>query len=273
MQLLLKELLKRFKENKVMDLSAQCAYYFLLSLFPFLIFAITLLGYMPISTGNMLALVEEYIPQGTYSFIENNLTNILENQNPGLLSLGILFTIWTSSHALNAIIGSLNMAYNITEPRPFWKARIVSIGLTLSMIIVILMAFILIVFGQNIGVFVRNLLDLPLGHLYIWEILRFSLGFIILNFAFIIIYKFAPNRKIRIKEVILGSIIATLGWQLTSMGFSFYVNNFTNYSAIHGSLGAVIVLMLWFHLSAMILITGGQINALIYGHVSNNSKS
>lgn len=260
---LLRELIFRFSDDQVFDLSAQCAYYFLLSLFPFLIFAVTLLGFLPITTDDILQFIDAYAPGRTTTLIENNVRNIVDVQNTGLLSLGFVFTLWSASHAINAIIRSLNKAYDVEEFRPFWKARLVSISLTIAMIFVIVIALTLTVFGEKIGSFLYDLFHMPKIGLFLWETLRFVISFIILNIVFTTLYRFGPNKKLQMKEVLLGSLIASVGWQITSLGFAYYVNHFANFTATYGSLGGVIVLMLWFQFSAMILIMGGQINAIL----------
>lgn len=263
MKLFLIDLFKRFQQENVMDVSAQCAFYFLLSLFPFMIFAITLLGYLPISPLDVMILLEGFVPNGAFAMIEETIYEIFGQQNPGLLSLGILFAMWTASHAMTALIRSLNVAFYAEQPRPFWKAKLISISLTIGMIMVMLVALIFMVFGDNIGRVLLNITLLNEYQFLVWDGLRLTISFVIISMVFVAIYYFAPNVKQRFLYVLPGALIATIGWLATSFGFSYYVNQFGNYSTTYGSLGAVIVLLLWFQLSAMIIIVGGMINAAI----------
>jgi membrane protein len=265
---LLKELGRRFMRDEVMDLSAQCAYYFLLSLFPFLIFTITLLGFLPITAEDVLNLIETYSPGRINELIQANVYNILNQRNTGLLSFSILLTVWPASYALNAIVTSLNKAYNI-DAHSFVKSRAISILLTLGMIIVILMALTLTVFGQMIGRFMYEIIGVSDFTLYVWQVARFTISFAVLLLVFSFVYYLGPNLRVRWRDIWAGTVFAAMGWQLTSIAFSYYVNNFANFTATYGSLGGVIVLMLWFQVSAMILIIGGQINAL---YASDNGK-
>jgi membrane protein len=257
------QLFRRFTEHKVPDLAAQLSFYFLLALFPFLIFTFALLGYLPISTDDVLGLISQYAPEESMTLIENNLRNVLDVQRGGLLSFSIIFTLWSASNGSYAIIRALNHAYEVEESRPFFKARAVSFFLTFSMILAIIVALILPVFGKAIGLFLFSFVGLSETFLTIWNVLRWliSFGMIVTVFAFL--YYFAPNKTIGVREVWIGAIIATSGWELLSLAFSYYVSNFANFTATYGSLGGIIVLMLWLFLSGMILILGGEINALL----------
>jgi membrane protein len=257
------QLFRRFTEHKVPDLAAQLSFYFLLALFPFLIFTFALLGYLPIPTDDVLELISQYAPQESMSLIENNLRNVLDVQRGGLLSFSIIFTLWSASNGSYAIIRALNHAYEVEESRPFFRARAVSFFLTFSMILAIIVALILPVFGKAIGLFLFSFVGLSETFLTIWNVLRWIISFCVIVTVFAFLYYFAPNKKIGVREVWIGAIIATSGWELVSLAFSYYVSNFANFTATYGSLGGIIVLMLWLFLSGMILILGGEINALL----------
>lgn len=258
-----KQIVQRIIDNRVPDLSAQLAYYFMLSLFPFLIFAVTLLGYY-VSAEDVLSLVSRYVPDESMQIIEKNVRGVFDVERGGLLSLGILVTIWTASHATNALIRSLNEAYDVEETRPFWKARAVAILLTIALIIVILVALTLPVFGKALGLFVFSLFGLSGKFLTVWNVLRWVISFVILVGAFIFLYYFAPNKRLGLKEILVGALFATVTWQLVSLAFSYFVSQFGNYSATYGSLAGIIVLMLWFYITGMIMLIGGEINATLH---------
>jgi membrane protein len=260
---LLKNLWKRFHKDEVAGLSAELAYFFLLSLFPFMIFLITLIGYLPISQESVLEFMKQFAPGETMTLIETTLTGIISKENGGLLSFGIIATIWSASNGLNAVIRAFNRAYDVKESRSFIIARLMSVLLTVAMIIVIVIALLLPVFGRQIGLFVFSAFGLTDTFLVIWNAARWAVSFIVLLLVFSCLYYFAPNKHLHWKEVFTGAFFATLGWILVSSAFSYYVGNFGNYSATYGSLGGIIVLMVWFYLSGMILLIGGEINAII----------
>ncbi|MFZ3591420.1 YihY/virulence factor BrkB family protein [Bacillus sp. DJP31] len=262
-QSLLKELWKRYHNDEIAGLSAELAYFFLLSLFPFLIFLITLIGYLPFSQESVLEFMRQYAPGETMKMIETTLAAIIEKQNGGLLSFGIIATIWTASNGLNAVIRAFNRAYDVKETRSFIVARLMSVLLTLAMIVVIVIALLLPVFGEQIGVFVFSAFGLSDTFLTIWNAARWIVSFIVLLIVFSCLYYFAPNKHLHWKEVFSGAVFATLGWILVSSVFSYYVGNFGNYSATYGSLGGIIVLMIWFYLTGMIILIGGEINAIL----------
>jgi len=259
----LKELVKRFMEDEVAGLSAQLAYFFLLSLFPFLIFLVTLVAFLPFSHVDVLNFVREYAPVGTIDMIENNLNQILNNHNGKLLSFGIIATIWSASNGINAIVRAFNKAYDVKESRHFLVARGMSIVLTFAMVFVIVVALLLPVFGKQIGLFFFSSFGLSEEFINIWNTIRWVVSACILFIVFSCLYFFAPNKRLHVKEVVSGAFFATFGWMFVSLGFSYYVTSFANYSATYGSLGGIIVLMIWFYLSGMIIILGGEINAIL----------
>jgi membrane protein len=258
----LKVFFKRFGDDGVPDLAAQLAYYFLLSLFPFLIFTLAMLSYIDISSDQLIRLISRLVPAETTDLIESNMKNIVDVQRGGLLSFGVILTIWSASNAVNAIFRALNKAYNVEENRPFLVARGLAILLTLAMIVVIVVALILPVFGEVIGKFILSQLGVSSNFVAVWGMLRWLISFLIIVTVFACLYYFAPNKKLYWKDVLLGAVIAAVGWQVISLGFSFYVSNFGNFSAMYGSLGGIIVLMIWFYLTALTIIIGGEVNAV-----------
>ncbi|WP_433747294.1 YihY/virulence factor BrkB family protein [Falsibacillus pallidus] len=256
-----KSLFANIKEDDVTGLAAELSYFFLLSLFPLLIFLFTLLPYLPISQEDILNFIRDYAPGETMKLIEGNLTEVMNNRSGGLLSFGIIATIWSASNGMKAVVKALNRAYNVDETRSYLVARGMSIFLTFGMIIVFMVALLLPVFGKQIGMYVFSHLGISGFFVSIWNALRFVISAIILFIIFIGIYYFAPSEKIRCLTAVPGAIVATIGWVLVSLAFSFYVGNFGNYSNTYGSIGSIIVLMVWLFLSGLMLILGGEVNA------------
>ncbi|MFC0272893.1 YihY/virulence factor BrkB family protein [Metabacillus herbersteinensis] len=260
----LKELLHRFADDEVAGLSAGLAYFFLLSLFPFLIFLITLIGYLPLSQDAVLGVIRQYAPGESSQLIESNLAQILNHHNGGLLSFGIIATLWSASNGINAIVRSFNRAYEVEESRSFIVARGMAILLTVAMVFVILVALLLPVFGKEIGLFIFSTFGLSEQFLTAWNTARWLVSGIILFIVFTSLYFVAPNKRLHIKDCLAGSIFATVGWIAVSLAFSYYVSSFGNYTATYGSLGGIIVLMIWFYISGMVIMLGGELNALLY---------
>lgn len=255
---------KRIIDEHVPGLAAQTAYYFLLSLFPFLIFTVTLLPYVGITTDGVLDLVAQYFPEKSLMLIEDNLRDVLDERRGDLLSVGVLATIWSASNGINALIRSLNHAYGVEEKRHFFAARGIAISLTFAMLFVIIVALLLPVFGKVIGEFIFSTFHLSTYFLEIWNVVRWLISFSVIVSVLVFLYYVAPNKKIRWQDVIFGALFATIGFQLSSFAFSFYIDHFANFSATYGGLGGIIILMIWFYLLAFIVILGGIINAVLH---------
>ncbi|AEI44181.1 YihY/virulence factor BrkB family protein [Paenibacillus mucilaginosus] len=260
----LKELWKQIETDDALGLSAQCAYYFLLSMFPFLLFVVSLLGFLPVTSQDVLAMIKEYIPSGVAAGMETQLREVLDTKRGGTLSFGLIFSLVTASAAMDAIVLAVNKAYGLSPRKSFIRSRLLAMALTLAMLIVVFSALLLSVFGPVIGSWLTVHSVIPLGQIELWSGLRWVVNFAVLGLVFTGIYYVAPNTCLSCKDVIPGALIASAGWQLTSLGFSYYVGRWANYSSTYGSLGGVIVLMTWFYLSAFIIIIGGEINAMAY---------
>ena len=258
-----KELLIRIKTVDIPGLGSQLAFFFLLSLFPLLIFLFTLLPFLNIDDAQIFLYIREYAPESVALLIEETLGEILANRNGGLLSVGVIATIWSASKGMNALTKALNLSYDITESRSFVITRAMSLVFTILLIAVLLTALILPVFGRQIGILVFSVLGLEEGFLIIWKSLRWSIPPLLIFLVFIAIYWIVPNVKLRWKSVLPGATFATIGWILTSLVFSFYVGNFGSYSNTYGSIGAIIALMMWLYFSGIILMLGGQLNAVM----------
>lgn len=258
-----KILINRIDQADVAGLSAQLAYFFLLSLFPFLLFLVTLLGYLPIDSNYVIEILGAYLPADVVNMIDTNLTQLVNNRSGSLLSLSIIGTIWSASNGINAITKSFNRAYEVEKERSFITSRIIAVGLTLGMILVIVVALFLPVFGKVIGEQFFAAFNLSEDFLKAWNMFRWVTSSIIFFIVFFALYMMAPHTKVKARHALWGTLFATIAWQFTSFGFSFYVNTLGNYSATYGSLGTVIVLMIWFYLSGIIITTGGVLNAFM----------
>ncbi|WP_353056622.1 YihY/virulence factor BrkB family protein [Sporosarcina luteola] len=258
-----KELLVRIKMVDITGLGSQLAFFFLLSLFPLLIFLITLLPFLSIDESQVYLFIRDYAPESVYTLIHDTLEEILKNRNGGLLSIGALATIWSASKGMNALTKAMNRSYHVEETRSFLVARAMSVVFTVALIAVLIVALLLSVFGQQIGTLAFSYFGNEEGFLRFWGSLRWVIPPILIFLVFSALYWVVPNLKIRLKSALPGAFFATAGWILTSLAFSFYVGNFANYSKTYGSIGGIIVLMMWLYFSAIILMLGGQLNAVM----------
>ncbi|WP_332238453.1 YihY/virulence factor BrkB family protein [Sporolactobacillus sp. KGMB 08714] len=263
MVLFIKLLGKRFVEDNTADLAATLAYYFLLSLFPLVIFLFAVLPYMGLTQQELLPFLSRYLPGEVMSLIRENLGDVF-TRSGGLLSIGIIATFWAASNAINALIRTLNHAYHVKETRSFIVIRMLAMILTLAMVFAIVLTLAVNVFSvafaqkffQKVGI-ADNFADM-------WSAVSPLLTFVVVVFILAYLYALGPNMRLKLKEVRVGALLAGSGWQAASYGFSFYVRYFGHYSATYGTLGGIIILMLWFYITAMTIIVGGQINAILH---------
>ncbi|OKP80743.1 ribonuclease [Paenibacillus helianthi] len=258
-----KELYQKIKLDDVQGISAQLTYYLILSLFPFLIFIMTLIGYAHISVEDKIRDLEQIMPAEAISIIQEILKDVAEGRSQALLSFGMLATLWAASKGINAIIKGLNRAYDIEESRVFWKIRGIAFLATLFIGLVVLLSILLLVLGSWLKTQVFLLVDLPYGFQKIWDLLQYAVPLFIMFIVFTLLYWIAPSRRLRLKEVMPGAMFATLGWIITSTLFSIYVNQFSSFTETYGSLGGVTVLLIWLYISSIIILAGGEINAIL----------
>ena len=259
----LKELILRIKNVDVSGLGAELSYFFLLSMFPLLIFLFTLLPYMNLDQAEVMLFIRDYAPAEVAKMIEDILSTVLANKNGGLLSVGILATLWSASKGMNALTKALNRSYFKEDSRSFVVQRGMSIVFTIMLVVVVIVALGLPVFGEQIGSVVFSYLGFENGFTTLWNQLRFLLPPVLIAVVFTLIYWLVPDVKQQFKTSLPGALFATVGWIITTLGFSFYVSNFGSYSNTYGSIGTIIILMLWLYLSAIIFMIGGQINAVM----------
>ncbi len=236
----------------------------MLSIFPLLIFLLALVPYLNLDVNQLYVLIDYYIPEGLAELVTTTILDVVTKPQGGLLSFGIIATIWSASNGLNALIRAINRSYNIEETRHLITVRFLSIFMTLGMILVIVATLLLPVFGNLIIIGIDTFFTLT-GEVYqLLHLLRWVVGISLMTLFLMVLYWLAPNIQLKFRNVVVGALVATIGWQIISYGFSLYVSNFSNYSTTYGSLGAVVILMLWFFLSGIILVIGGEINASLY---------
>ncbi len=253
----------KVKRDDLFALGSQMAYYLILSFFPFLIFLITLIGFIRLNSNEVLLGLQNLLPTAVFELTANTIEEVVNSQNTGLLGISIILTIWSASSAFRAVTKGVNKAYNIQENRSFVKRSIIGMISVIALALTIICTLLMLVFGNLIG----NLLNevLPFEHIinFIWNILRYLIIIVMMIIVFASIYKVTPARKVKFRNVLPGAIITTIGWLIVSLGFSFYINNFGNYSRLYGSLWAVFVLMIWLFITSMVFIFGVEVNSVL----------
>lgn len=257
-------LMLSIKRVDIFGSGAQLAYFFLLSFFPLLIFLVTLLPYLNLEKNQVFEFMANIMPGELFLIVEDILAEVLTSQNSGLLSIGIIGTLWTASRGVHYLMKALNKAYDV-EGKVSFINRLWSLLFTISFVIIILIVLVLPVFGEQIMNIFLNYVGFDIVNElgWLWTFLRWLMPPLLIFSLMTVVYWIVPNTSPRIKifSVWLGAIIATVGWLTLTYGFSFYIRNFGNYNATYGSIGGVIVLMLWLYFTGMILVFGGIVNA------------
>ena len=262
---LLKRTVKEANEDECTGLAAQLAYYFFLALFPAILFILALASFFPIDNviDRIIRALQPLATGDVLMLLEDQLRRAASNNHGGVLTLGILGALWSSSAAVVTIISSLNRAYDIQEGRPWWKVRLTAIGLTLALAFLILVSFTLIVVGPTIAEHLASALGLGAAFEWGWKILQWPLAFLLVSTAVGLVYYFAPDAEQDWVWISPGAVIGTLLWVIASLAFKFYIANFTNYNVTYGAVGAIIILMLWFYISGLVMLVGAEMNAEI----------
>ncbi|MCG3420903.1 YihY/virulence factor BrkB family protein [Oceanobacillus jordanicus] len=261
-----KKFIEQFQKDNVPILSAAQAYYYFLSIFPLIVVCFALIPYFNINPQDAVTFIGNILPSEIASVFEENIVSLVDTQRGGLLTVGIIGALWSSSAGINAFIKSTNEAYHVEETRNFLVVRLISLGLTLGMIVTLVVAILVPVFGDVILSFVSSIVGFSGTMEILLQILRWAVSLLAITGFLLILYRFAPNKRIPFKYIFPGALTASILWLLISLGFSFYISNFSNYSATYGSLGGIIVLMIWFFLTGMVLMIGAVVNVLNYRH-------
>jgi membrane protein len=263
------------EEDEILDRANGVSYNFILAIFPTIIFLFTLIPYISayfpeITTASIMEFLGELMPPSMYEVVSSTVIDILDNQRGGLLTFGFVFALYLATNGMMALMRSFNACYQTVEKRSAIKMRLVAIGLTLMLAIVLFLAVILLVVGQvvinyvteNISEFSQ--LNLDSYTIYFILFLRFFIIFIVFFFTVSAIYYFGPAVHYNWSFFSIGSLLATFAGLGISYGFSYYVTNFGSYNKVYGSIGALIALMVWIQLLTTVLLYGYEINASLH---------
>lgn len=252
---------KAYLKNDVSARAAQFTYYLLLSFIPFIILLINILSHIDIDTSSFMQDIYLLLPTSVYTMILSIISTIKIQSSFTYIPLTIIFILWVSSRGIFALITGLNKSYKVKETRSYIKLSFLALCFTLIFILIIITSLFLMVFGDLIINTLSNYFNMTYNFFYTVNIIR-SIIFLFTVFAtFLLLFKFAPNVHLKLKEVIPGAIFSTITWTITSIIFTLYVNNFGNFTNMYGSLSNIIVLMFWLYISNTLIILGGELNS------------
>jgi membrane protein len=270
-------LAKRISSDDVSGLAAEIAYRFLFALFPFLIFVAALVGFVGsrIGSDNLFASVMQLIgtlfPPEIQVLLSDWVAGVLHTQSTSLLTLGAAGALWGAAGGVGTLVKGLNRAYEVTETRPFWKTQALAMLTTVALTLLMMGGVLLYTVGEWLGDWLASRFGLGDVFRGVWAVLRGPGVAVGLCAALVGLYRLLPNVTIRVSHAIPGAIFATVAWVVLTLGFSFYLAHFGSYDRTFGSLGTAVVLMVWMYFVAMILLIGGEINALVAGSAAEAS--
>ncbi len=253
-------------KDRIFGHAAELSYYFLLALFPLLLFLTSVIGVL-IGSGtglrhSLFNYLGKILPGSASQLVSDTMFEVSSASGGGKISFGILAAVWAASNGMGAISESLNIAYHVEETRPWWKQRLTAVLLTIALAVLIITALILVLYGSKIADWLAISYGFGFVFSLLWKILQWPiiLGFLLLGFA--LIYYWGPDlRDQDWRWVTPGSVVAVVLWLMVSLAFRLYLHYFDSYSKTYGSMGAVIVLMLWFYLTGASILIGGEINS------------
>jgi len=263
------ELLKRTYKDSLADdalgLAAQLAYYFFLALFPAILCVLAVASFFPLHnfTDDVIASLARFAPQEMLTVVREQMIRLAEGNNGGILGVGLLGALWSSSAAMVAIISAMNKAYDIEESRPWWKVRIIAILLTVGLALFVVLSFGLIIGGPQLADWLAGKYALGSVFVWTWKILQWPAAFALVVSGIGLIYYFAPDAEQDWAWITPGSLVAAVLWFLGSLALRYYVVNFGSYQSTYGTVTGVMLLLLWFYLTGLVVVLGAEVSAEI----------
>lgn len=258
------EVLRGVQRNRIKDLAAQLAFWALLAIFPFMIFLLTIIGYVPLHglDREVLSFANRVMPDPVAHLFERTLHDILARQRGWLLAVSLVGGLWSASGGIASAVRALNLAYEAKETRPWWRMRLTSIALIVAATAAIIVATTGLILGPELLHLVETWTGIKTGFGVVWPWVRWPIVVIDLLFMLAGLYYFLPNVEQRFRLITPGAATAVLLWIVSSLAFKLYVRHFHSFSRTYGALGTAVLLLVWLYLSSLVLLVGGEINAV-----------
>jgi membrane protein len=252
-------------DDDVLGLAAQLSYYFFLALFPAILFVLALASFFPLGslTDDLARVLGPVVSPEVLKLIQEQMQRLANAESGGLLTFGVLGAIWSSSAAVVSISSALNKTYDIDESRPWWKVRLVAIGLTIGLAVFILVALTLVLAGPAIASYLDDMFHAGGLLRWSWLILQWPVALALVATALGLVFYFGPDADQDWVWISPGALIGSILWLLVSLATKLYVANVSDYNAAYGSVGGVMVLLLWLYVSSIAILTAAELNAEI----------
>jgi len=269
-----KRLYRKYASDAVGDGAAALSYYFIFSVFPFLLFAVALIAYLPLQTPieHFLGRVRPVLPPQAMDLFERQLRDLLTRERPHLLTFGLLGSFWSASRGVDALRHSLNLAHGVEDSRPLWKTELVTWAITFAGALILLLATFVLVASGGFGLTIAGKLGMRAGFMSAMRALRWPVLGLTFMTAAGLAYRFLPDVKRSLRLVAPGAVAGAAVWVLATWGFGLYVTSFGRYHVTYGALGGLMILLTWLYVSGFILIEGDEFNAALE-HTSRATSS
>lgn len=260
---MIKAFLRKLREDTVSAFAAQTAFFVILSFLPFLMLLLTLLKFLPVTAEELLVTGESFFPPAIHEFIGLLVGEVFQKTSKALLSISVVTVLWSASRGFLVIIQGLNAVYGNKETRNYFVLRFLSVGYTLVFAVVLLLTLLLLVFGNQIYLYIQSRVPI-LEHAALLVIsIRTIVFFLVLAAFFLALYLLIPNRKSRFTEELPGAFLSAAGWLGFSYLYSFYIDHLSNFSAMYGSLTAIVLCMFWLYACMYIMFIGAELNVVV----------
>jgi membrane protein len=261
-----KRVYSEFWDDEILTRSAALAFYFIAALLPMLFFIVTILGFFAQSQNlqsSLFGYAGRFMPPDAYTLLQKALKGIASNATGFKLVIGLALALWSGSGGLSSVMDALNRCYGVKDQRPYWKQKLVSLGLTIAIAVLTIVALIIVLYGGAIAEFVGTHTGLSVVAVTAWKIVQWPLAIFFVVLAFALMYFWGPDTDQQWQWITPGSLLGVLLWIGASIGFRVYLHYFNSFNKTYGSLGAVIILLYWLYITGVAILVGGEINSEI----------
>ncbi len=263
----LRFLVRELEKTDINLRASAVSFNFFLALFPATIFVFTLVAYIPVKgfESSLLDFLAIWLPEMAYDTVRATILDIVNNQRSALLSFGVLAALYFSTNGVSSLMETFNKTYEIFDSRSFFKQKLIAIGLTIGVTLLLLFALILLGFAPFLEELIQSYFKVDQRIIvWIFLVLNWIIVLTLLLFAFSILYYFGPATNDTWRFISPGSILTTVLFLVTSFGFSYYINNFSSYNKLYGAIGVLPMMMLWMYLNSTLIILGFELNTSVY---------
>lgn len=253
-------------EDELLSRSAALSYYFVFALFPMLFFLIALMGVFAQShnlEASLFSYFGRFLPPDAFSLLQKTLREVASRASGLKLAFGVVLALWSASGGVSSVMDALNRCYHVRDARPYVKQKLISLGLTVAISALIIAALVMVLYGNDIAQFVGARTGLSGVTVQVWQVAQWALAFFLVVLSFATLYYWGPDVEQHWQWITPGSLVGVILWVGASLLFRAYLHYFNNFSKTYGSLGAVIVLLLWLYITGMAILIGAEINSEI----------